>query len=208
MAARSSRKKGKTPPEALAAYVDKSVPNLSSIVVLAEVGGKTMLLTGDARGDKILKGSSWWPVESRAARCNVDLLKVPHHGSANNLDNDFFERIIAKHYVFSGDGEHGNPERESLEMLLDARGRRGLYDPSHLSDRRDRRGAQGGLEEGAGQGKEEEDEESEAKGAAQLVQDEAQPACLLRRARGLEEKVAIVDEDKPHLIDLLDKVKF
>ena len=53
---------------------------------------------------------------------HVDLLKVPHHGSANNLDDDFFERITADHYVFSGDGEHGNPEREALQMLLDARG--------------------------------------------------------------------------------------
>ena len=47
---------GKSPPEALAAYIDKSVPNLSSIVVLAEAGGKRVLLTGDARGDKILGG--------------------------------------------------------------------------------------------------------------------------------------------------------
>ena len=39
----------------------------------------------------------------------------------NNLENDFFERIIAKHYVF-GHGEHGNPERKSLEMLFRARG--------------------------------------------------------------------------------------
>ena len=53
---------------------------------------------------------------------HVDLLKVPHHGSSNNLERDFFERITADHYVFSGDGEHGNPEREALEMLLDARG--------------------------------------------------------------------------------------
>ena len=30
--------KGKSPPEALAAYVDKSVPNLSSLVLLAEAG--------------------------------------------------------------------------------------------------------------------------------------------------------------------------
>ena len=44
---------GLTPEEALAAYVDKSVPNLSSLVMLAESGGKSMLLTGDARGDKI-----------------------------------------------------------------------------------------------------------------------------------------------------------
>ncbi|MBW8712242.1 MAG: hypothetical protein JF631_14865, partial [Mycobacterium sp.] len=40
----------------LAKYSDRSKPNLSSIVVLAEVDGKTILLTGDARGDKILTG--------------------------------------------------------------------------------------------------------------------------------------------------------
>ena len=51
------KKKGKSPQAALAAYVDKSVPNLSSIVLLAEAKGKRMLLTGDARGDKILQGS-------------------------------------------------------------------------------------------------------------------------------------------------------
>ena len=44
-----------------------------------------------------------------SSKIHVDLLKVPHHGSANNLDEDFFERITADHYVFSGNGEHGNP---------------------------------------------------------------------------------------------------
>jgi hypothetical protein len=118
------KKKGKSPPEALAAYVDKSVPNLSSIVALAEVDGKRMLLTGDARGDKVLKGLQLVGLlgAGNKSKMEVDLLKVPHHGSANNLDDDFFERIVARHYVFSGDGEHGNPERESLEMLLAARG--------------------------------------------------------------------------------------
>ena len=114
--------KGLTPEQALAAYVDKSVPNLSSIVVLARAGNRTMLLTGDARGDKILKGLELAGVLTPGQRLNVDLLKVPHHGSSNNLTTSFFERITADHYVFSGNGEHGNPERESMEMLFDARG--------------------------------------------------------------------------------------
>ena len=50
------KKAGKKPEDTLSAFVDKSVPNLSSIVVLAKAGGKTILLTGDARGDKILEG--------------------------------------------------------------------------------------------------------------------------------------------------------
>jgi hypothetical protein len=39
-----------------AANADKSVPNLSSIVIYAECDGKTVLLTGDARGDHIISG--------------------------------------------------------------------------------------------------------------------------------------------------------
>ena len=114
--------KGTTPAEALAAYVDKSVPNLSSVVVLARAGGKTMLLTGDARGDKILEGLELAGELKTGQTLHVDLLKVPHHGSSNNLARAFFERITADHYVFSGNGEHGNPEREALKMLFDARG--------------------------------------------------------------------------------------
>lgn len=119
------KQKGMTPEEALAAYVDRSVPNLSSIVVLAKAGGRSMLLTGDARGDKILAGLELVGAVKKGGKLEVDLLKVPHHGSANNLDDDFFERVSADHYVFSGDGEHGNPEREAMEMLVKARGEEG-----------------------------------------------------------------------------------
>ena len=111
----------KKPEAALAAYVDESVTNLSSIVVLAESADKRILLTGDARGDKILEGLEKAGVLPKKGSTTVDVLKVPHHGSSNNLEIDFFERIKATHYVFSGDGEHGNPERETIEMLLEAR---------------------------------------------------------------------------------------
>jgi hypothetical protein len=118
------KKQGKAPADALAAYVDKSIPNLSSIVVLAESDGKSLLLTGDARGDKVLEGLQMvGRLEAgKTSKMNLDLVKVPHHGSANNLAEDFFERLVAKHYVFSGNGEHGNPERETMGMLLAARG--------------------------------------------------------------------------------------
>ena len=49
--------RGRRPSEAtVAAYLDRSVFNLSSIVILAEFKRKRMLLTGDARGDDILAG--------------------------------------------------------------------------------------------------------------------------------------------------------
>lgn len=109
--------------EALAAYVDVSVPNLSSIVVLATFSRKKMLLTGDARGDRILAGLEAVGVLKPGKTIHVNVLKVPHHGSAHNVAPDFFKRITADHYVFSGNGRHGNPERETIEMLLAARPR-------------------------------------------------------------------------------------
>lgn len=116
------KQKDKGTEAALAAYTDNSVPNLSSIVLHAEVDGKTMLLTGDARGDKVLEGLELTGLVGTGKELNVEVLKVPHHGSAHNVEKEFFKRIKAKQYVFSGNGEHGNPERETLEMLCEARG--------------------------------------------------------------------------------------
>jgi hypothetical protein len=111
-----------SPEAALAAFVDKSPTNLSSIVMLVEAGEKKILLTGDARGDKILTGLEMAGLLAPGGTMHVDILKVPHHGSANNMATEFFERVTADHYVFSGNGEHGNPERETFEMLFEARG--------------------------------------------------------------------------------------
>jgi hypothetical protein len=107
---------------ALAAFSDDSAANLSSIVVLAEAEEKRILLTGDARGDKILEGLELVGLLAAGGTMHVDVLKAPHHGSDRNMDPIFFRRVTADHYVFSGNGEHGNPERETLQMLLDERG--------------------------------------------------------------------------------------
>lgn len=198
------RQEGKKPSQVLAAYVDKSVPNLSSLVLLAEAGGKKMLLTGDARGDKILQGLELAGLLKRKGKILIDLLKVPHHGSSNNLDDDFFERVVAKHYVFSGDGEHGNPERETLEMLFRARGKDDYK--IHLTYPIDE------IDEGREKDwKKEQNKEKKKKlkNAKQEVRPNWSHAKNSLRAffdahSGLEKKVEIVDETKPHLIDLLD----
>jgi hypothetical protein len=115
-------RKARTPATtALAAYLDESVANLSSIVLLVALGGKRILLTGDARGDAILAGLETAGLLTPRGRMHVHVMKVPHHGSANNLEAGFFRRVTADHYVFSGNGEHGNPERQTLEMLFAAR---------------------------------------------------------------------------------------
>jgi beta-lactamase superfamily II metal-dependent hydrolase len=123
--------KGLTAEAVLAAYADKSVKNLSSIVCLVKFGKgaakKTMFLTGDARGDLIIEGLKKRKL-LKGGKLVVDLLKVPHHGSDNNATAEFFEQIIADTYVLSGDGQHGNPERATLGWITDARGINAKYD--------------------------------------------------------------------------------
>ncbi len=125
VAALKKRKKTLTPAEAaaeVAAYLDESVANLSSIVVLARSGGRTMLLTGDARGDHILDGLKAAKL-MKQGKLHVDVLKVPHHGSARNVEEAFFRAVTADHYVISADGKHDNPDPPMLDMLVKARGK-------------------------------------------------------------------------------------
>lgn len=105
----------------IAAYVDKSAFNLSSIVVLAEADGKRILLTGDGRGDHTLTGLKEAGLLDDQGQIHVDILKMPHHGSDRNIDADYFETILADHYVISADGKHHNPDIETLRMISAAR---------------------------------------------------------------------------------------
>ncbi|CUS44448.1 MAG: hypothetical protein V4610_16270 [Pseudomonadota bacterium] len=110
----------KGPAASLAAYSDTSIPNLSSIVLLAKYRDKSMLLTGDARGDYILTGLGNAGLLDQG-RLHVDILKMQHHGSDRNTAGEFFERVTADHYVASASGKYENPDRATFEMLVRAR---------------------------------------------------------------------------------------
>jgi hypothetical protein len=116
-----------------AAFLDESVYNLSSIVVLAEAKKRRMLLTGDARGDFILEGLRRAKLLDADGHIHVDLLKVPHHGSDRNVSTDFFRAVTADHYVISADGLHGNPDVATLQMISQARN--GAAFTLHLTNR-------------------------------------------------------------------------
>ena len=144
-------KKEKDAANALA-FTDDSPFNLASICVLAELGGKRMLLTGDARGDYIIEGLEKAGRLKKNKPLHLDLLKLPHHGSDRNVETSFFERLPADHYVVSGDGEYGNPEKATLENDRGGARRRRVRHPLHVHRGRAREGeereAEGCAEEG------------------------------------------------------------
>jgi hypothetical protein len=109
-------------PVVVASFVDKSVPNLSSIVVVAEFEKRRMLLTGDARGDYIRDGLRQAGFLDGQDRAHFDLIKLPHHGSDRDMDEEWLRNITADHYVISANGQHDNPDADTVEWLCRARG--------------------------------------------------------------------------------------
>jgi len=115
---KKNRKEGIT-----AAYNDRSPYNLSSIVVVAEFGGKSMLLTGDALGSEVMEGLEKNGLMEVGGEIEFDLVKLPHHGSQNNVAIDFFRRVKTPVYLVSGDNvKFPNPHPTSMGWLKEARG--------------------------------------------------------------------------------------
>ena len=95
---------------------DKAVANLSSIVLLVEVFGRKLLLTGDQRGDHVLKGL----VDTKKAKggkLHVDIMKVPHHGAIGNNPKEFIAAVTADTYVFCANGKDQNPDPPVLALV-------------------------------------------------------------------------------------------
>jgi hypothetical protein len=102
--------------------LDKSIPNLSSIVALVEIRERKLLLTGDAHGDDIVK--AWKELGLGTKPATIDLLKMPHHGSIRNTTDSFLKFFVADHYVLSADGKYDNPDAPTLEALVKMHGKR------------------------------------------------------------------------------------
>ena len=105
--------------------LDKSVPNLSSIMFLMECEGKTILFTGDGRGDFIIEGLKKAKVLDSNGKIHVDVFKVPHHGSVRNATEDFFDVVTADTYIISADGRHDNPDFETLAWIVESAKKQG-----------------------------------------------------------------------------------
>ncbi|HUP22967.1 MAG TPA: hypothetical protein VNB06_08505, partial [Thermoanaerobaculia bacterium] len=104
---------------AVLANSDQSIPNLSSIMVLAEADQKKLLLTGDGRSDHLLKGLEQAGLLDATGRFHVDALKVPHHGSDRNATRTFFRKVTADRYLISANGRDDNPDFATLTWIVE-----------------------------------------------------------------------------------------
>lgn len=117
---------------------DFSEANGSSIAVLAEFGGKSCLLTGDAFAT-VLSGTIQRLLDSRGRRkLMVDAFKLPHHGSKSNISNELLGMLRCRRYLFSTNGRlFRHPDRESVARVITHGGDRPALFFNYCTERND-----------------------------------------------------------------------
>lgn len=85
-------------------------PNTVSLVQLLRFGKFKLLLTGDAEGDI--------QNQIRSLESDVDVLKVPHHGSIGAVDDEFLDLIKPElSIIMVGKNSYGHPSKKVIEQL-------------------------------------------------------------------------------------------
>jgi len=105
---------------ALLQILDKSVPNLASIMFLVQIKNRKILFTGDAIGQDIIEILSKNKMLDKQGKFHVDVLKVPHHGSDRNTSKEFFDTINADYYIISANGRDENPSLNTLKWMIES----------------------------------------------------------------------------------------
>lgn len=107
---------------------DSGAPNGSSIAVLAEFEGKSVLLAGDAHVPVLLAGIKKLLQERGEKKLRVDAFKVSHHASQRNLSRELLEVLDCNRYLVSTDGSHfHHPDREAIARIIKSGPRPDLF---------------------------------------------------------------------------------
>jgi hypothetical protein len=97
---------------------DESKANGSSIAFVAEYEGKRVLFAADAHAPVLQAGIERMLVGD-ATQLPLDVFKVSHHGSRNNLSVELLGKIECSRYVISTNGaRHRHPDPEAIARIL------------------------------------------------------------------------------------------
>ncbi len=99
---------------------DNSSFNGSSIALLAEHDGKSLLLGADAFSPVLEESLRRLLRETGRTRLRLDACKVPHHGAQRNNGPDLFKLLDCRNFLFSTDGSHRyrHPHQETIARIL------------------------------------------------------------------------------------------
>lgn len=90
-------------------------PNKASLALIWECNGKKILLGGDAIASQLYKA-----ISNRYSENQVwfEAIKIPHHGSKNNMSNVLSSFIDSEHYFLTGGKKGEGPNYETLAKII------------------------------------------------------------------------------------------
>ena len=108
---------------------DNGAPNGSSIALLAEFRGASVLLAADAHAPVLIDSIRTLLRRRDVPSLKLDLFKVSHHGSQNNLSRELLDLLDCQRFLISTNGDHFyHPDRQAIARILKYGGdRKDLY---------------------------------------------------------------------------------
>jgi len=98
---------------------DGSATNASSIVLLAEFGGRSVLLAGDSTPRVLTAGVERLLAERDIPVLDVDAFKLPHHGSRYNVTRDVLQLVRSPIYLVSTDSKYfKHPDPAAIAKVI------------------------------------------------------------------------------------------
>ena len=98
---------------------DTGAPNGSSIAFLAEFEGKSALFAADAHAPVLVQSIRKLLKERQIETLRIDAFKLPHHGSAKNLNIELLKLLDCQKYLVSSDGTtFHHPDREAIARVI------------------------------------------------------------------------------------------
>ncbi len=98
---------------------DDRAPNGSSIALLVEYEGRSVLLLGDAHPSVVTESLERLQGERGGGKISIDAMKVSHHGSRKNTSPELLEKINCRTFLFSSSGaKFGHPSPECVARII------------------------------------------------------------------------------------------
>ncbi len=105
---------------------DSTVANGSSIACVFEYAGVAVLLASDAHARTLAASLKRLAAERSVARLRFDAVKLPHHGSMNNVSKAWLQLVDCDRWLISTNGAvFQHPDVETAQLIAACRPRAG-----------------------------------------------------------------------------------
>ncbi len=100
--------------------LDKSMANLTSIVLLIKGNNKTGLLTGDVTPHRFEILADLLFKDNGNKKVGLDFLKLPHHGSYRSITKEIISKFNCETFVISTDGNNNYlPNKKAFLKVIE-----------------------------------------------------------------------------------------